>query len=146
MLFLKKCRCTLWRRRIKYWEFFKLSLTMIECETRKKLKCLCSDNGGKYTYREFDAYCSKHDIRHENIVCALQKEWTRRSWTRSEVWSIWVFCQSHYGEKLFVSPALGCFFSCIQGAQVETWHKVSSMNFYRIWRWKIRIQTVGFKG
>ena len=41
---------------------------MVERETSKKLKCLRSDNGGEYTSREFRAYCSAHDIKHEKTV------------------------------------------------------------------------------
>lgn len=44
---------------------------MIERETRKKLKCLCSDNGYEYTSKEFDAYYMRHDIRHEKIVLRI---------------------------------------------------------------------------
>ena len=41
---------------------------MVEIETRKKLKCLRSDNGGEYFSKEFDRYRSKHGIRREKTV------------------------------------------------------------------------------
>ena len=39
--------------------------TMVERETGRKLKCLRSDNGGEFTSREFETYCTKNSIRHE---------------------------------------------------------------------------------
>ena len=41
---------------------------MVERETRKKLKCLRTDNGGEYTSKEFEAYCATRGIRHEKTV------------------------------------------------------------------------------
>ncbi|GKU92547.1 hypothetical protein SLEP1_g6259 [Rubroshorea leprosula] len=41
---------------------------MVERETRLKLKCLRTDNGGEYTSKEFRDYCSKHGMRHEKTV------------------------------------------------------------------------------
>ncbi|CAA0840084.1 Unknown protein [Striga hermonthica] len=49
-------------------EYFKEFHVMVERETRKKLKCLRSNNGGEYTSKEFDAYCRTYDIRHEKSV------------------------------------------------------------------------------
>ena len=37
---------------------FKKWKALVENETRKKLKCLRSDNGGEYCNNEFDYYCS----------------------------------------------------------------------------------------
>ena len=42
--------------------------SLVEIETRKKLKCLRSDNGGEYCNKEFDRYCSEHGIHREKIV------------------------------------------------------------------------------
>lgn len=36
---------------------------LVEHETYKKLKCICTDNGSKYL-RPFDAYCQKRWIRY----------------------------------------------------------------------------------
>ncbi|KAL6185208.1 hypothetical protein ACLB2K_041342 [Fragaria x ananassa] len=47
---------------------FKEYHAMVERETGRTLKCLRSDNGGKYTSNEFRGYCSKHGIRHIKIV------------------------------------------------------------------------------
>lgn len=41
---------------------------MVERETWKKLNYLMSNNGGEYISRGFEAYCSKHVIRHVKIV------------------------------------------------------------------------------
>ena len=38
----------------------------VEWETRRKLKCLRSDNGGEYRGL-FKAYCETHGIRHEKV-------------------------------------------------------------------------------
>jgi hypothetical protein len=38
---------------------------LVENETRKRLKCLRSKNGGEYCSKEFDDYCSYHGIRRE---------------------------------------------------------------------------------
>ena len=47
---------------------------MVENETEKKLKCLRSDNGGKYCNKDFDDYCSYHGIRREKTVPRTQQE------------------------------------------------------------------------
>ena len=41
---------------------------LIERETGRKLERLRTDNGGEYTSREFEEYCSNHGIRHEKTV------------------------------------------------------------------------------
>ena len=41
---------------------------MVERLTGKPLKCIRSDNGGKYTSHEFKSYCSDRGIRHEKTV------------------------------------------------------------------------------
>ena len=41
---------------------------MVKRETRRKLKCLKSNNGGEYTSRDFETYYTKNGIRHEKKV------------------------------------------------------------------------------
>ena len=41
---------------------------MVERESGRKLKCLWSDNGGEYTSREFETYCTKNGRRHKKTV------------------------------------------------------------------------------
>ena len=45
-------------------EKFKELHALVEMQTGKKLKCVCSYNGGDY-YRPFDSYCKQHGIAHE---------------------------------------------------------------------------------
>ena len=47
---------------------FQLFHAIVEREIWKKLKCLRTDDGDKYSSREFDAYCMRHGIRHEKTV------------------------------------------------------------------------------
>ena len=42
---------------------FKQFQASVERETGKKLKCICTDNGGEYL-EPFDVYCKEHGIRH----------------------------------------------------------------------------------
>ena len=42
---------------------FKQFQALIERETGKKLKCICTDNGGEYC-GAFDEYCKHKGIRH----------------------------------------------------------------------------------
>jgi transposase InsO family protein len=53
---------------------FKKWKYLVENETRKRLKCLRSDNGGEYCSKDFDDYCSYHGIRREKIVPGTPKE------------------------------------------------------------------------
>ena len=41
---------------------------MVERETGKPFKCLRIENEGEYTSKEFEAYYTGHDIRHERTV------------------------------------------------------------------------------
>ena len=47
---------------------------MVENEIDKKLKCLKSDNGGKYCSHEFEDYCSTNGIHRQKIVPRTPQE------------------------------------------------------------------------
>jgi hypothetical protein len=47
---------------------------LVENETRKRLKCLRSDNGGGYCSKEFDDYCLYHAIHREKTVPGTPQE------------------------------------------------------------------------
>jgi hypothetical protein len=47
---------------------------LVENDTRKRLKCIRSDNGGEYFIKEFDDYCSYHQIHREKIVLGTPQE------------------------------------------------------------------------
>ena len=53
---------------------FKNWRALVENETRKRLKCLRSDNGGEYCSKEFDSYCSHNGIHRENIIPGTPQE------------------------------------------------------------------------
>ena len=41
---------------------------MVEKSTGEKLKVLCTDNGGEYTSKEFQAYLTQEGVRHELMI------------------------------------------------------------------------------
>jgi hypothetical protein len=43
---------------------FKQFQVLVERETKNKIKCLCTNNGGEYI-GPFDAYCKEQGIRHQ---------------------------------------------------------------------------------
>jgi transposase InsO family protein len=47
---------------------FKLWKTEVENQTRKKFKCLRTDNGTEYTNDEFRDFCKQHGIRRHCTV------------------------------------------------------------------------------
>ena len=47
---------------------------MIETETNLKVKCLRSDNGGKYIDGEFSEYCAAHGIRIEKTILGTPQQ------------------------------------------------------------------------
>lgn len=49
-------------------EVFKDFHAKVERETGKLLKCIHTDNGGEYTSRMFEDYCSEYGIRHQKTV------------------------------------------------------------------------------
>ena len=51
-----------------------MDLCLDENETRKKLKCLRSDNGGEYCSHEFEDYCSTNGIHRQKIVPRTPQE------------------------------------------------------------------------
>jgi hypothetical protein len=47
---------------------------LVENETGKRLKCLRLENGGEYSRKEFDNYCSYDGIRREKTVPRTPQE------------------------------------------------------------------------
>jgi transposase InsO family protein len=47
---------------------------LVENEIGKNLKCLRSDNGGEYCSKDFDDYCSFHEIHREKTVPRTPQE------------------------------------------------------------------------
>ena len=44
---------------------FKIFKARIELESRKRIKCLRTDNGGEYTSDEFDNFCDQEGIKRQ---------------------------------------------------------------------------------
>ena len=40
---------------------FKTFVTLVENQSGKKLKCLCTDNGGEYVSKAFQDFCESKD-------------------------------------------------------------------------------------
>jgi transposase InsO family protein len=47
---------------------------LLENETKKRLKCIRSDNGGEYCSKDFDYYCSYHEICREKTALGTPQE------------------------------------------------------------------------
>jgi hypothetical protein len=62
------------RQKNDVFDTFKKWKALVENETRKRLKCLKSENGGEYWSKEFDDYCSYHGIHREKIVLGTPQE------------------------------------------------------------------------
>lgn len=56
------------RKKNQVLKYFKLFYVMVDYKNGTKLKCLCPNNEGEYTSRKFDAYCSRHNVRHEKTI------------------------------------------------------------------------------
>ena len=56
------------RTKDQVFQYFKEFHAMVERETRRSLKYLQTDNGGKYTSNEFNEYCLEHGIRYEKTM------------------------------------------------------------------------------
>ncbi|GMH21891.1 hypothetical protein Nepgr_023734 [Nepenthes gracilis] len=66
--FIDDCSRKLWVFPLKTKDqvvgIFKQFHVLVECETRRRLKAVRSDNGGEYIWT-FDAYCRAHGIKHQ---------------------------------------------------------------------------------
>lgn len=47
---------------------FKEFRDTVEGEVCKKIQCLCTNNGGEYTSKDFSGYLREHKIRRDNIL------------------------------------------------------------------------------
>ena len=68
MMQLEKLGFITFEKKYDVFDTFNRWKALVESETGKKLKCLRSDNGGKYCSKELDDYCSYHGIRREKTV------------------------------------------------------------------------------
>ena len=62
------------RQKSDVFDTFKKWKALAENETRKRLKCLRSDNGGENCSKEFDSYCSHNGIHREKTVPRTPQE------------------------------------------------------------------------
>ena len=53
---------------------FKKWKYLVENEIGKRLKCLRCDSEGEYCRKEFDSYCSYHDICRDKIIPRTPQE------------------------------------------------------------------------
>ena len=59
------------KRKDEVLSVFKKFVTLVETETGKKVKCLCSDNNGEYILKSFQDFCDTKGIRRELTVHIL---------------------------------------------------------------------------
>jgi hypothetical protein len=62
------------RQKSDVFDTFKKWKALVENETRKRLKCLGSENGGEYCSKQFDDYCSYHGIHREKTIPRTSQE------------------------------------------------------------------------
>ncbi|KAK9169101.1 hypothetical protein Syun_001241 [Stephania yunnanensis] len=53
------------KRKADVFGIFKVFKARVELESRKKIKCLRTDNGGEYTGNEFDSFCKQEGIKRQ---------------------------------------------------------------------------------
>ena len=76
---------------------FKQFQALIERETGKKLKCICTDNGGEYC-GPFDEYCKHQGIRHKKTPPkAPQLNGLAERMNKI----FWQSCGIHFGVRLY---------------------------------------------
>ena len=64
---------------------FKKCKGLAENKTGKRLKCLISDNGGKYCSKDFDRYYSHNGICREKTVLGTPQENRVLKWMKGEL-------------------------------------------------------------
>jgi hypothetical protein len=74
MMQLEKLGFIAFNKNHDVFDTFKKWKDLVENETRKRLKCLRSENGGEYCRKEFDYYFSYHGICRENTVLETPQE------------------------------------------------------------------------
>ncbi|GJU97516.1 retrovirus-related pol polyprotein from transposon TNT 1-94 [Tanacetum coccineum] len=53
------------KKKSNVFEVFKVCKARVELDSRRKIKCLRTDNGGEYTGDEFDTYCRQEGIKRQ---------------------------------------------------------------------------------
>ena len=84
---------------------FKQFQALIERETGKKLKCICTDNGGEYC-GPFDEYCKHQGIRHQKTPPKTPQlnglaERMNRTLMELDVYFLKQSCRTHFGVRLY---------------------------------------------
>ena len=67
--FIDDFSCKVWvyplRQKEQVLQVFQRFVTLVEMQTRKKVKCLRSDNGGKYVSKAFQDFCDAKGFKRE---------------------------------------------------------------------------------
>ena len=56
------------KRKVDMFSIFQAFKVRVELESRKKIKCLRTNNGGEYTSEEFDNFCQQEGIKRQFTV------------------------------------------------------------------------------
>ena len=68
------------RSKAEFFSHFKEFKAMVELQTRKKIRCLITDNGGEICSNDFDTFCKDFGIKREKttLYCPQQNGVAKR--------------------------------------------------------------------
>ncbi|GJU09234.1 gag-pol polyprotein [Tanacetum coccineum] len=122
-----RCWVYLIKKKSNVFEVFKVYKAWVELDSRKKIKCLRTNNGDEYTSDEFDTFCKQEGIKRQFTTAythqqnGVAERMNRTLLERARVMLATASLENHSGQKQSIPHK-----SCVRDVQYPRNYKAGS--------------------